>query len=154
MENQQKPRTVVDVLGEGLVAVGDGIKTGAIVTCRFVKRYWKPIVITGLTFAAGIATAIVLSRHDEENNDMDFVEGGDENEMKMPQDIHDRLAMFWDPVKADEWAELMENGEITLEEATAQADMWEKHSAEIVGRRDIRPEEWRDFEDGWRPQGW
>ena len=45
--------------------------------------------------------------------------------------------------EANRWFNKVHNGEITKE----QVD-------KMINRPDIDPEDWRDFEEGWRPDDW
>ena len=45
--------------------------------------------------------------------------------------------------EANRWFNKVHNGDITRE----QLDR-------MINRPDIEPEDWRDFEDGWRPHKW
>ena len=42
---------------------------------------------------------------------------------------------------------MVEKGEGTIEEATAQADALEAYASEIIGRGDITPEVWQSYEE-------
>ena len=45
--------------------------------------------------------------------------------------------------EANRWFDKVHNGDITREELDRMID-----------RPDIDPEDWQDFEDGWRPNNW
>ncbi len=56
--------------------------------------------------------------------------------------------------RAKEIAEQVHNGELTSEEADEWADRVVDSYERSKRRRDIDPEEWNGFEDGWRPEDW
>ena len=61
------------------------------------------------------------------------------------------LEIYLGTGKADEVAEAVANGEMTPEAAEAWAISLKEMHEQSRGRRDIEPDEWQDFEDGWRP---
>ena len=48
---------------------------------------------------------------------------------------------------ANFWYQKVHNGDITKDELDERVRI-------LKNRPDIDPEDWRDFEDGWRPDGW
>ena len=48
---------------------------------------------------------------------------------------------------ANHWYQKVHNGDITKDELDKRVEKYKR-------RPDIEPEDWRDFEDGWRPEGW
>lgn len=54
--------------------------------------------------------------------------------------------------KADEIAEQVRRGEISVQTAINIGDQQEALYNESRGRKDIDPENWNAFEDGWRPE--
>ena len=49
---------------------------------------------------------------------------------------------------------MVEAGEISADEAEKWSIEVEESNERAKRRRDIEPEEWHDFEDGWRPDDW
>lgn len=73
---------------------------------------------------------------------------------KLSNEAYRKILCYLGEAKADEVAEDVRNGEMTAEEASEWADKIEADYERSRHRRDIEPEEWRDFEEGWRPDGW
>ena len=73
---------------------------------------------------------------------------------KLANGAYKKILRYLGEAKADEVAEYVRNGEMTAEEASEWADQIEADYEHSRHRRDIEPEEWRDFEEGWRPDGW
>lgn len=156
MAEKQNPPSFFDWVRESAIVVGDEIKAGAIATGNFVKKHWKPIVVTTLTLVAGAITYAVLSNNDD-NPSVDISTDDDEGGPEMPeisQKAFDDIETFLGRGKAEEVAEQVKSGDMTPEAAENWGkQLWDQYERSR-GRRDIEPEEWRDFEDGWRPEGW
>lgn len=70
---------------------------------------------------------------------------------KISQDAYDNFEIYLGTGKADEVAEKVRNGELSPEEAEEWGEKVKETFENSRGRKDIDPENWRDFEDGWRP---
>ena len=144
MSETRKDPTVGEWIEKAAIDVGDAIKDAAIAVGDFVKDNWRPILSAVLTAAAGLIAIAFLSEND---NDVE----SDDDAQHLPQDVYRKLALFGGETKADEWAEMVENGEETIEHAINQANGLEAYAEEIKDRKDIDPGDWQKFEDGWRP---
>lgn len=70
---------------------------------------------------------------------------------RLSDDAYQRFESYLGSGKADEVAEQVRNGEMSASEAEEWSVQLEEDSERSRGRSDIDPEDWRDFEDGWRP---
>ncbi len=73
---------------------------------------------------------------------------------KLSKEAYNRFCSYLGSGKADDIAKMVESGEMSEEEAEKWSVDVEKSGERARKRRDIEPEEWRDFEDGWRPNNW
>ena len=129
-------------------SIGEEVKEFIDDTREYIKKNRKKL-LGGALFAGAVVVihSIIANNSEEDSSNND-----DELESrKLPQEVFDKLFAHAGKIKAEEWEELYEKGEITLEQATAQADMLESYANESHVSREIEPEEWPDAEDGWRP---
>ena len=73
---------------------------------------------------------------------------------KLSLEAYNRFLIYLGAGKADEVARDVETGEMDADEAENWSISIEENYERSRGRRSIEPEEWRDFEDGWRPDNW
>lgn len=158
MDERKNPPLFFDWIKESAIVVGDGIKTGAVATGKFVKKHWKPILVGILTIAAGTIVVAALSNNDDnpdiDNNTDDADDNGGEDTMpEISQKAYNDIETFLGKGKADEVAEQVRAGNMTPDAADNWGkQLWEQYE-HSRGRRDIDPEEWQKFEEGWRPKG-
>ena len=156
MEEKKNPPSFFNSVRNGVITIGDVLRDGAVAVGDFVKENWKPITIGALTLVAGIVTVSLLSNNDDDpitDNNSDDDEGGSEMP-EISQKAFDDIETFLGKGKAEEVAEQVRSGDMTPEAADNWGrQLWEQYERSR-GRRDIEPEEWQDFEEGWRPEGW
>lgn len=73
---------------------------------------------------------------------------------KLSNEAYQRILIYLGEGKANEVAADVESGEMDRKEAEEWSVQIEEMGENSRGRRDIEPEEWRDFEEGWRPDSW
>jgi hypothetical protein len=73
---------------------------------------------------------------------------------KLSNEAYQRFLIYLGEDKADEVAEDVESGDMDKGAAEEWSIQIEEMRENSRGRRDIEPEEWQDFEEGWRPDGW
>ena len=69
---------------------------------------------------------------------------------KISQEAYNNIEFYLGTDKADEVAEQVRTGDLSPEEAEAWGEKL-KESFENRSNKTIDPENWRAFEDGWRP---
>lgn len=74
--------------------------------------------------------------------------------VKLSNEAYQRFLIYLGEEKADEVSEDVESGNMDKGEAEEWSIRIENMRENSRGRRDIEPEEWQDFEEGWRPDGW
>lgn len=78
----------------------------------------------------------------------------DEDNPKLSDEAYERFDKYLGKRKAEEVRADVESsrmGEKEAEEWSRKLELVYEHSR---GRRSIEPEEWQDFEEGWRPDNW
>lgn len=65
------------------------------------------------------------------------------DEDNLPNDLKRELTYRAGEYQAKRISKLVKSGEWSVEDVKRQ-----------LHRPDIDPDDWRDFEDGWRPEGW
>ena len=61
----------------------------------------------------------------------------------LPIELFDILLRTRGEETADWVLDMVQEGTLSVDEVIR-----------VINRPDIEPEDWRDFEDGWRPEGW
>ena len=69
---------------------------------------------------------------------------------EISQDAYNNIKIHLGTEKADEVAKQVRTGDLSPEEAEAWGEQL-KESFENRSNKTIDPDNWRDFEDGWRP---
>lgn len=119
----------------------------------FIKKVFFGIVAVGMI---GVTVASVLrsstSRDDDDHN-MDNDYTGDDESIEytgaakqhplLPAKAYLWLYDHWGRDAAHEVLGKVQNGEMSVEQVE-----------KAINRPDIDPEDWREFEEGWRPLGW
>jgi phytoene/squalene synthetase len=75
-------------------------------------------------------------------------------EPEISPEAYERFSIYLGTGKADDVANDVRSGEITADEAEAWSRSVEEMHEKSRHRPDIEPEDWRKFEEGWRPEGW
>lgn len=70
---------------------------------------------------------------------------------QIPQEVYNNFEIYLGKEKADEVAEQVRTGVLTVKKAKEWGEQLQKDFEESRGRKDIDPSEWQAFEDGWRP---
>ena len=123
----------------------------------FINKVYIGLGIAGVigTIVAAVAVGSANSSNnsDADNNFNDNHTGGDDESLenfdttKEPPLLPIKAFLWvydhWGADEAQEVFEKVQNGEMSVEDVE-----------KAISRPDIEPEDWRDFEDGWRPDGW
>lgn len=70
---------------------------------------------------------------------------------KISKEVYEKYVIYLGQGKADDIVREVKEGWRTPEEAEEFINDIIESKERSRHRRDIEPEEWRDFEDGWRP---
>lgn len=70
---------------------------------------------------------------------------------KISQDAYNNFEVYLGTGKAEEIANKVKNGELSSKEAKEWGEKVKDTFESARGRKDIDPENWSRFEDGWRP---
>ena len=70
---------------------------------------------------------------------------------EIPKEAYNNIEIYLGTDKANEVAQKVKSGEMTPQEATEWGEKLKETFESARGRRDIDPENWGKFEDGWRP---
>ena len=73
---------------------------------------------------------------------------------ELSPEAYKRFSTYLGMDKADEVANDVRSGEVSANEAEAWSRSVEEMHENSRHRPDIEPEDWRAFEEGWRPEGW
>lgn len=104
----------------------------------------KGLVSAVVALLGGIATLISACKFSNETDDnIDFENEEPAKQENMPDDLYKKIRAKQGKYYADRAKSLVESGDWSIE--------WLERS---MRRPSISPENWRDYEDGWRPNGW
>jgi hypothetical protein len=99
--------------------------------------------------AAGAAMVVALAATRKSATD-----GGSADDEELSPEAYARFSFYLGEGKAGDVANDLRSGEMTAAEAEAWSENVQESYQRSHHRRDIEPEEWQKFEDGWRPEGW
>lgn len=101
-----------------------------------MENKWKGALSLITVLIGGVAALVKASKFGEDTPES-------EEHPKMSNELYDKLVAKDGKWGADRAKRLVESGE------------WKAEQLErALNRPDIDPDDWRDFEDGWRPEGW
>lgn len=73
---------------------------------------------------------------------------------ELPSEAFERFSTYLGLEKAEEVAQDVRAGHLTVNEAEEWSISVQGVSERSHGRPDIEPKDWQAFEEGWRPDGW
>lgn len=127
--------------------------------CLFKRKvFWKRVLIVlGVTTGAAVAVYATNNYYNDESYDTDFAQNEtganleEADKVALPENKHPLLSIDsflwlydnWGEEAAQEVLDKVQRGEMSAEQVE-----------KAINRPEIEPEEWRDFEEGWRPDEW
>ncbi len=134
-------------LADGPEVVGRSDGEAGAVRSPHWKRWTAAAGVAALAAGAVVVAALVASRKSSANT-------CSWDDAELSPEAYERFAIYLREGKARDVAKDVRSGELT----DAEADTWSESVKESFERSrhrgDIEPWEWRDFEEGWRPEGW
>ena len=101
-------------------------------------------ITSGVEFMAKVGSDMYNTFHDPE----------EEKRPHLSNEAYDRIEIYLGKSKAEEVRRNVESGITEVKEAEEFSQKVELIYENSRGRRSIEPEEWQDFEEGWRPDDW
>lgn len=115
----------------------------------FLLRNGKRVLLGASAFALGMLIRYITSDNDREEDD-EFDDDYESNPHRrttghpiLPIDLFDEIYQLSGEGEANRILDKVQLGKMSVDDVRT-----------YLHRPDIEPEQWRDFEDGWRPENW